>query len=142
DAALDAIIEQLAKGSAPRSGRQLEDDLQDSEHARDTVRAALRLGVERRRLVVTEGPKRARLYAVATGELTPVRECPAVRDKCAPRSAIECAGAYRNTRTRALTESADFHPAAAAHSKPAPLTFPTPVDPPTSQEPPDGVIEY
>ncbi len=60
--ALDAIVEVIQAADEPRTGRQIESALADSDHRRDTVRTALRDGVREGRLKVEPGPRNSRLY--------------------------------------------------------------------------------
>jgi RecA-family ATPase len=76
-AALDAVAEVLEAAEAPQTGRQVESALEDSDHARDTIRAALRRGVAERRLVAEDGPRRSRLYR--TPSMAPAQPEPSAR---------------------------------------------------------------
>ena len=59
--ALDAVLDVLSGGDK-LSGRAVKDALEETEHARDSIEAALRLGVRRGVLIREEGPTNAKLY--------------------------------------------------------------------------------
>jgi hypothetical protein len=99
-AALDAIVAVLDGSADALSGRAIEAALEDSEHARADVRAALRLGSRTGTLSVTEGPRRSKLYS-------PVSQCATVRQQCASAPASECAAPFIGGRTRALDAAAE-----------------------------------
>lgn len=93
--ALDAIVALLTTTSEAMSGRQIKAAMEDSEHPRATVEAALKLGIRDRVLTQTPGPRNATLYAVS-------RSVPPVsRD-----ASVECPAAYIKRDTRTLTDSA------------------------------------
>jgi hypothetical protein len=68
--ALEAVVEALRRRKKPLSGRGIKDALAGSGHARDTIDAALALGVKTTRLALQEGSRGANLYRVS--------ECPGV----------------------------------------------------------------
>lgn len=88
-AALDAVLEVVKGSPSPMSGRGIESALDESEHSRDTVRAAIRYGMTEGYLSAEKGQRGAMLYRV--------RECAAVRDECAARGASERAVSYIET---------------------------------------------
>lgn len=63
DAAIDAVVEVI--GHSELSGRAVKTAFRDSEIPRQTIEDALVAGVQSGRLLVTEGPKRARIYSVS-----------------------------------------------------------------------------
>lgn len=84
-AALDDVLA-ILRASGPLSGRAVKSALLDSEHPRDVVEAALRLGVQQGTLTRRQGLRRAQLYAVS--------ECPAVSRECPPDTGSECPAAF------------------------------------------------
>ena len=91
-AALEAILEVLGKADEPQTGRQVKHALADSDHARNAIDAALRLGVRQGDLTVEDGPRRSRLYRVS-------RSVP----QCTKDTASECPAPYRGRDTRTLS---------------------------------------
>jgi hypothetical protein len=84
EAALDAVCRVLADASERLSGRAIKTSLAESGHPRDTIDAALRLGVTTRALHVEPGANNAKLYSRVrvSGGNRPVSgghrsECPA-----------------------------------------------------------------
>lgn len=61
---LEAIIETLT-GAAPMSGRKVKLALAESDHSREAIEAALRLGQRDGRLIIENGPSRSLLYRVS-----------------------------------------------------------------------------
>lgn len=75
--ALDAVLDVLAVALGPMSGRAVKAALKDGDHGRDTIDAALRLGVRLSAFTVDEhGPRGSKLYSRR------VSECPAVSGQC------------------------------------------------------------
>jgi hypothetical protein len=73
--ALDAVLEVLGAGDA-LSGRKVKEALEDTEHSRETIDAALRLGVRRGVVLRQEGPRNAKLYRSAVVAVSAsVRQC-------------------------------------------------------------------
>ncbi len=64
-AALDAVVDVLAKADGPQTGRQIKAALVDSDHSRNTIDDALRRGIRDEILAVDPGPRGAKLYRVA-----------------------------------------------------------------------------
>jgi hypothetical protein len=80
EGALDTIVHVLSSSEA-LSGRGVKDALSHSDHSRESVEAALKLGVRSGRLVVTNGRKNSRLYAVS--------QCPAVSELISGHSLLD-----------------------------------------------------
>jgi hypothetical protein len=72
--ALAAAVNVLIGQAEGLSGRAVAEALEDSEHSRDTVYAALRLGVKNGTLTKASGPKNAHLYRVCVRVSGSVRE--------------------------------------------------------------------
>ena len=92
DAALEAVIETI--GERALSGRQIEAEMQDSDHPRMAIRAALRTGIQTNRLIVEPGAHRARLYRVS--------QRAAVRQQCASAASVSAPPPIDRRRTSAL----------------------------------------
>jgi hypothetical protein len=95
DAALDAVVDTIEAAGAPLTARQVEGRLLDTEHSRAAIRDALRLGVTRRRLTRSYGPRRSHLYECAGAP-----DCAAT----APAHSRECASAPIERRTRSAAD--------------------------------------
>jgi hypothetical protein len=97
--ALQAILEVLnSKSASPPSGRAIKGALKETEHKRDDIDLALKLGIERDVLDFDPGSKNSKLY----------RQKPApsgVSAKCPPDTASECPGAYISPDTRTLADA-------------------------------------
>jgi len=74
DEALEAVISVLADATQPMSGRAIKAALADTEHSRDAIEKALKSGMRKGDIHVTEGPRRAMLYRVS--------QCPGVSREC------------------------------------------------------------
>jgi hypothetical protein len=90
DAALEAVYE-LVQTGPPLSGRAIKTALADSSHARDTIDAAIRRGLETYVLTAEAGRQNARLYAAGPGSVRSVRS---VRPVSAGHTS-ECPAPYR-----------------------------------------------
>jgi hypothetical protein len=99
-AALEDVLAVLRAKAAPLSGRQLKDELSESEHPRDAIDAALKLGGRTGALAIAEGPRRAKLYS-----LPRVSECPGVSGQCPADSENECPTTIRESDTHTDTAS-------------------------------------
>lgn len=99
--ALDAIRDVLTSTEVPMSGRAIKAVLDDTEHSRDTVYAALAYGVRMGLLAKQDGPRRSKLYR-------PSSQCPAVSAQCPPDSVSECPAAYIKPDTRTLGTAAQL----------------------------------
>ena len=85
EAALDDVLELLDGQDDPLSGRAIEKLLEHSDHARTSIRAAVKLGVRDGRIAVEDGPRNSKLHTSAPvrGSAPPVRQ----------RTSGECASA-------------------------------------------------
>jgi hypothetical protein len=95
-----ALVDVVAilRGQGALSGRAIKAALDGGEHARDTIEAALVLGVRIATLQTEAGPRRSKLYRVS--------ECPALFDECPADIARECPAVSIDTDThRALDRS-------------------------------------
>lgn len=88
EAALEGVIEVLGAATGPLTGRRIKDALADSDHGRNTIDAALRLGSRDGRLAAENGPRRSRLYSVPVS-----RGVPAVSRVHSPERVSECPAA-------------------------------------------------
>jgi len=86
--ALAAILAVLGVAAKPMSGREVEATLEADGHPRNAIRAALRLGVKARDIVVQEGPRKARLHSLPTTTGRPAEEADVTGNReeavCAP----------------------------------------------------------
>lgn len=71
--ALDAVLKVLEPGVS-LSGRAVKEALEEAEHSRDTIDAALRLGVRTGAISKESGPRNAKLYRVSVRVAGSVRE--------------------------------------------------------------------
>ena len=94
DTALEAVLEVLEAGTM--SGRAIKAALNDTDHSRDRIDAALRYGVQTGRLTVTEGPRRSHIYASSERVSGSVRQVSAVHPS-------ECPVPYIEPDTRTLS---------------------------------------
>lgn len=94
--ALDAVMAVLAD-SQPMSGRGIKTALEDGDHAKHAIDAALAYGLRTGRLDVEPGPKRAKLYRVS--------QCPGVSRQCPENTVSKCPAPYigRDTGTHTQT---------------------------------------
>lgn len=65
DTVLEAIVAALEATDEPLSGRRVKDALEDTEHGKNTIDAALKAGIENGRLTAEAGPRNSRLYRVS-----------------------------------------------------------------------------
>lgn len=96
--ALPAVLSVLREGEL--SGRKIKSALKEREIPRDTVEAALKLGVQTGDLAVRDGKQNAKMYC----RKWPVSE---VSGECPADSARECPGAYISPDTRTLHGSVE-----------------------------------
>lgn len=61
--ALDEVLALLSASPEPMSGRAIKQAMKDSDHARDTIDSALRLGGRTDALNVIQGPRNSKLYS-------------------------------------------------------------------------------
>jgi len=67
ETALDAVLDVLGTQTGPMTGRAIKAALLESEHSRDTIDAALSLGVRTLTLKVEAGPRSSKLYSAVSG---------------------------------------------------------------------------
>jgi len=94
---LEAVLGLLA-GAAPMSGRKVKAALAESDHSRDAIEAALRLGQRDGRLIVESGPNRSTLYRVSGSVRSVSGGHPTERVSGCPPPSIE--GGHRDTPRR------------------------------------------
>ena len=88
-AALVEVLALLKTSMTSLSGRAVKQALTESEHARNTIEAAIKLGVRTGALMAENGPRNSRLYSVSV----PVsRSVPSVSQN----GQSECPSAYRH----------------------------------------------
>jgi len=89
-AALDAVLDVLRAEAAALSGRAIKAKMSDSEHARNTIDMALKIGRESGALRVEPGRQQAHLYRVGVSRCPEVsRECPEDTESECPAASIE-----------------------------------------------------
>jgi hypothetical protein len=113
DGALGAVVDVLRE-TPDLSARAILSALAESEHPRDTIRAALRRGIDDGSIVAVAGPRRAILHRIG--------QCAGVRGECAARTASECAGVYiypAHSRTLADQPDEPDHPRTRALTDPS-----------------------
>jgi hypothetical protein len=100
EAALDAVLDVLAGTRAAMSVRAIQGALADSDHPRDTVRAAIRHGVSTGTITTESGARGAILHR-------PACERAGACEQRAAHGAGECAGGSIEPHTRTLIADGD-----------------------------------
>jgi hypothetical protein len=86
--ALDDVIAFLGHATEPQTGRAVKKGLEDTEHARQALEAALKLGAKTGKIKAESGPRNSRLYSSV-----PVsRTVPSVSQD----SSVQCPSPYRD----------------------------------------------
>jgi hypothetical protein len=98
--ALAAVLDVLKASAEPLSVRAIQKAMQESGHPRDTSRAAIKLGVNKRAIVAQPGPGGALLHSI------PLDRAEVCGDR-ARTLASECAAAYIEPHARTLAGSGD-----------------------------------
>jgi hypothetical protein len=93
--ALDAVLDVLDGATEAQSGRAIETLLDESEHGRASIRAAIKQGIITGAIITEPGPRNAILHRRNT-------QCAGVRHQCAGTVETECASASKG---RTLTHS-------------------------------------